>query len=195
MRYYTFTLPFSLLTLEPSVSDIQRVALTCPYFVGEGGFATKPRIRFEFVWTHAQCMPTFRVNACAVHAWSLYRMVKSARGGSAYRVSKEARAALQLISARQLFCRCDVGHLSFFFLFFLQFFGRLGELVDLQRYHWLWFVWNLWEQGWEQRLEKLGQLCNVEDVRLVDSQSEFNNVEVSELSCASFVVTVDRRDF
>ena len=37
--------------------------------------------------------------------------------------------------------------------------------------------------------------CNVEDVRLVDhdSQSEFDNVEVSELSCASFVV--DRRDF
>ena len=34
MRYYTFTLPF---LVEPSVSDIQTVAPTCPYFGGGGG--------------------------------------------------------------------------------------------------------------------------------------------------------------
>ena len=84
---------------------------------GGGGFATKPRIRFEFVWTHAQCMPTFRVNACAVHAWSLYHKHgdECARRLRVPRI--EARAALQLISAAaflSMWCRS----LVFFFLFF-----------------------------------------------------------------------------
>ena len=86
---------------------------------GGGGFATKPRIRFEFVWTHAQCMPTFRVNACAVHVWSLYR-----RHGD--ECARRLRVRIPLSKPalrcswfpRKLICRCDVGHLSFFFLSF-----------------------------------------------------------------------------
>ena len=78
----------------------------------------------------------------------------------------------------------------FFLFFFLQFFGRLGELVDLQCYG----LCEIFQSKAKSKgFEKLGQWCNVEDVTLVDSQSEFDNVEVSELSCASFVV--DHRDF
>ena len=71
----------------------------------------------HFVWTHAHCMPTFCVNACAVYAWSLYR-----KHGDEYtrrlRVPRiEARAALQLISAAaflSMWCRSLV-FFSFFF--------------------------------------------------------------------------------
>ena len=113
---------------------------------GGGGFATKPRIRFDFVWTHAQCMPTFRVNACAVHAYiscermrsACLRFVPQTRWAECARWLRvpriEARAALQLISAAaflSMWCRSLV---IFSFFFFLQFYGRLGELADLQRY-------------------------------------------------------------
>ena len=100
---------------------------------GGGGFATKPRIRFEFVWTHAQCMPTFRVNACAVHAWSLNRKHgdECARR-LRVRIPRIPRCAAADFrgSFLSMWCRS----LVFFLSFFLQFFGRLGELVDLQRY-------------------------------------------------------------
>ena len=103
---------------------------------GRGGFATKPRIRFEFVWTHAQCMPTFRVNACAVHAWGLYRKHgdECARRLRVPRI--EARAALQLISAAaflSMWCR-SCRSLVFFFSFFFAVLWSTRELADLQRY-------------------------------------------------------------
>ena len=97
------------------------IDLKVPFWCGGGGFATKPRIRFEFVWTHAQCMPTFRVNACAVHAWSLYR--KHGDEGArrlrvdvytAYRSPRCAAADFRG-SFLSMWCRSLVFFLSFFF--------------------------------------------------------------------------------
>ena len=90
-----------------------------------------------------------RVNACTVHAYISCERMRSACLRFVPQTRWRVRAAAPRTAyiyhrkrplrcswfPRQLFCRCDVGHLSFFFFFFfLQFFGRLGELADLQRY-------------------------------------------------------------
>ena len=142
-----------------------------------------------------------RVNACAVHAYISCERMRSACLKFVPQTWWWVRAAATCTAYRSARCAAADFRGSFFVdvmsvtcLFFF-FFAVLWSTRGTCRSTALWFVWNLWEQGWQQRLEKLGQLCNVEDVRLVDRQSEFDNVEVSELSWASFVVTVDRRDF